>query len=70
MSQRRLWRKLGDVLAGMAMNTGTQMAGKDTFGSNIMLPPNDVPTLADIGISTGELQCAVLAGTVCNFYTE
>ena len=45
LSQRRLWRKLGEVLAGMSMNTG------ELYRGNMMSPRGNEPTLADIGIS-------------------
>jgi hypothetical protein len=49
----RAERRAGELLAEMDRAKGTQgqLAGRDSSGSNIMLPPeNDVPTLADLGI--------------------
>jgi ParB family chromosome partitioning protein len=49
----RAERRAGELLAEMDKAKGTQgqLAGRDSSGSNIMLPPeNDVPTLADLGI--------------------
>jgi ParB family chromosome partitioning protein len=47
----RAERKCGELLADTPKAKGSTLAGKDSIGSPIVLPPNGVQTLSDLGIS-------------------
>lgn len=47
----RAERRAGELLGEMPKNGGTQLNGRDGFGGNIVLPPKDIPTLEDIGLT-------------------
>ncbi len=48
----RAERRIGEMLARQEKATGVILAGRDTFGGTIVIPPKEpIPTLADQGIS-------------------
>lgn len=47
----RAERRAGEILAGMEKAKGSAGAGRPRKGGNTVLPPKDVPTLSDVGVS-------------------
>lgn len=48
--QARAERRLGELLRDMPKATGVRMAGRDSVGGTVLVPPKNEPTLAEIGI--------------------
>jgi hypothetical protein len=46
-------RRMGQLLKETELNTGSLLAGKD-IGGYIQLPPNETPTLAELGLTKRE----------------
>ena len=49
--RQRAELRCGELLREMEPNPGTRLAGKDSFGGHKVLPPTNIETIAELGIS-------------------
>jgi 16S rRNA G966 N2-methylase RsmD len=47
-------RKIGQMLKDMAKNPGSRVNGGNSTGPLIMMPPDEIPTLADVGVDKNQ----------------
>ena len=57
-------RRMGELLKEQPKAKGTRGQGRPTIGGSHKEPPNDEPTLADLGITKKQSHVAQLAASV------